>query len=74
MEDPAGLWTAMGDFLSGLAATLAERPKTILLVSAHWEGPSFAVTSAPNPALYYDYYCFQPQTHELTYPPPAILP
>jgi aromatic ring-opening dioxygenase catalytic subunit (LigB family) len=61
----------MGDFLLGLAATLEKRPTSILLVSAHWQGPAFTVTSAAAPALYHDYYGFPPHTYDLKYPAPG---
>ena len=34
--NPPHAWNRMGDFLKGLAATLPQRPKAILMVSAHW--------------------------------------
>ncbi|HHJ4328298.1 TPA: class III extradiol ring-cleavage dioxygenase [Klebsiella pneumoniae] len=65
---PAHAWDAMAAFLRGLAATLPERPRAIVMVSAHWHEPTFSVTSAPQPGLIYDYYGFPAHTYELRYP------
>ncbi len=69
--NPPHAWNRMGDFLKSLAATLPQRPKAILMVSAHWLESSFDLTSAANPELIYDYYGFPPHTYELKYPAPG---
>lgn len=66
--NPRDAWDAMAAYLRGIAATLPERPKTIVVVSAHWQESGFAVTSAERPALIYDYYGFPPHTYQLQYP------
>jgi aromatic ring-opening dioxygenase catalytic subunit (LigB family) len=72
MPDPSGNWTSMRDYLEGLAASLPQKPRAILLVSAHWESEGgFAFTGAPQPDLVFDYYGFPPYTYELTYPSPG---
>src|SRR5690606_23411059 len=69
MPDPQNTWIRMGDYLRGLAATLPERPRAILVVSGHWEEPTFAFTGASaHPGLIFDYYGFPPETYELTWP------
>jgi aromatic ring-opening dioxygenase catalytic subunit (LigB family) len=52
----ADTWKATQRFLEGLAATLPEPPKALLVVSAHWEEPAFTVGAAARPELIYDYY------------------
>ena len=69
--NPPHAWNRMGDFLKGLAATLPQRPKAILMVSAHWLESSFDVTSGAAPELIYDYYGFPPHTDLLKYPAPG---
>ena len=69
--NPPHAWNRMGDFLKGLASTLPQRPKSILMVSAHWLESSFDVTSGAAPELIYDYYGFPPHTYELKYPAPG---
>jgi aromatic ring-opening dioxygenase catalytic subunit (LigB family) len=69
--NPADAWDKMADFLKGIASTLPQRPRAIVLVSAHWLEPSFGVTSGARPGLIYDYYGFPPHTYELQYPAPG---
>jgi aromatic ring-opening dioxygenase catalytic subunit (LigB family) len=68
---PADTWAPMAAFLGGIAADLPQRPSAILLVSGHWLGPCFSVTSAAQPSLIYDYHGFPPHTYELSYPAPG---
>ncbi|SEN42740.1 Aromatic ring-opening dioxygenase, catalytic subunit, LigB family [Pseudomonas sp. ok272] len=65
---PSEMWQAMGAWLQGLAASLPERPKAILVVSAHWEAESFRLTASPTPELIYDYSGFPAHTYQLQYP------
>lgn len=67
MDDPRGIWTGMGTFLRDLPARLPERPKAILVVSAHWQTRGFALTGAARPGLIYDYFNFPPHTYTLGY-------
>jgi len=69
--NPPRAWNRMGDFLKGLASTLPQRPKAILMVSAHWLESSFDLTGGAAPDLIYDYYGFPPHTYELKYPAPG---
>ncbi len=72
MPDPRGMWTRMGDYLRGLAATLPEPPRGILVVSGHWEERAFTFTgAAEHPGLTFDYYGFPPETYQLTWPAPG---
>lgn len=68
---PADTWERMAVWLRGLAATLPSRPKAVIVISAQWEEGAFAVTSAANPPLIYDYYGFPGHTYHLTYPAPG---
>lgn len=68
---PADTWVNMSHFLKGIAATLPQRPAAIIVVSAHWMTPQFAVTGHPQPDLIYDYYGFPDHTYELAYPAPG---
>lgn len=69
--NPVDTWVGMGDFLKNVASTLPQRPKAIVLISAHWLQPQFSVTGSAKPALIYDYYGFPQHTYELTYPAPG---
>jgi aromatic ring-opening dioxygenase catalytic subunit (LigB family) len=69
---PPDTWDAMAAWLRGLAATLPQRPRAAVVISAHWEEAAFAVTSGANPPLIYDYYGFPEHTYHLAYPAPGM--
>lgn len=69
--NPRDTWTRMGEFLKGIAATLPERPKAVVVISGHWATDRFAVGSNPQPPLIFDYYGFPPHTYQLTWPAPG---
>ena len=68
---PPDTWERMGTWLRRLGPAGAARPRAIVVVSAHWETPVVAVTSAAAPPLIFDYYGFPPHTYELSYPAPG---
>jgi aromatic ring-opening dioxygenase catalytic subunit (LigB family) len=68
---PADTWTATKRFLEGLAATLPEPPKAILVISGHWEEAAFTASAAPKPQLIFDYSGFPEHTYQLTWPAPG---
>lgn len=68
---PADTWERMRVFLEGMLEQLAERPKAILLVSAHWEERQFTVHHGARPGLLFDYYGFPAHTYELQFPAPG---
>lgn len=69
--NPVDTWVGMGNFLKQVTSTLPQRPKAIVMVSAHWMEPQFRVTGHARPELIYDYYGFPAHTYELTYPAPG---
>lgn len=69
--NPPTAWDAMAAFLKGIAQTLPQRPRAILLVSGHWLESQPSVTSGARPGLIYDYNGFPPHTYELRYPAPG---
>jgi len=66
--NPSDAWDKMANFLKGLASTLPEKPRAIVVVSAHWLEATVSVTGTQNPELIYDYYGFPAHTYELKYP------
>jgi len=68
---PADTWKATQRFLEGLAATLPEPPKAILVASGHWEEPAFTASAAAHPELIFDYSGFPENTYRLTWPAPG---
>lgn len=71
VPDPSGMWTELGGFLRGLASTLPERPKAILIISGHWEAEGFEATSSPRPPMLFDYHGFPDAAYRLSYPVPG---
>lgn len=64
----------MGDKYAQLEAALADmprqigrKPRAILMISAHWERPSFTVQAHPRPPMVYDYGGFPPHTYSVQY-------
>jgi aromatic ring-opening dioxygenase catalytic subunit (LigB family) len=68
---PPDTWARMRAWLEALPSTLPEKPKAILVISAHWETKVPTVIASPKPALYFDYYGFPKHTYELTWPAPG---
>lgn len=65
---PADTWQATQHFLEGLADTLPEAPRALLVISGHWEEPAFTAGAAPAPKLIFDYSGFPEHTYRLTWP------
>lgn len=68
---PADTWLKTQRFLEGLAATLPEPPKAMVVVSGHWEESSFTASAAARPEPIYDYSGFPEHTYRLTWPAPG---
>ncbi len=66
--DPPDAWDKLISFLHGLPQQLPQKPRAILVVSAHWETPAFTVQQTAQPDLFFDYSGFPPQTYALRYP------
>jgi len=69
--DPADMWDEMGAYLERLPADVGDKPKALLIVSAHWEEAEFTVQAGPAPGLLFDYYGFPPHTYQLQWPAPG---
>ncbi len=46
-------------------------PKAVLMITGHWEQPSFTVSSGAHPGMIYDYSGFPAETYEVVYPAPG---
>jgi aromatic ring-opening dioxygenase catalytic subunit (LigB family) len=68
--DPAE-WEGLRRYLTELSAVTAERPRALLVISAHWEERVPTVMSAPRPPMLYDYYGFPQASYEITWPAPG---
>lgn len=72
MTDEKGTWEGMRKHLANLVTGLAERPKAIVVVTAHWERDGgVGITSGERPSLIYDYYGFPPETYKIQWPAPG---
>ncbi len=65
---------ALAGYLRDLAALPAEKPRAILMVSAHWEERVPTVMTGERPPLLFDYYGFPPESYRLTWPAPGHPP
>jgi aromatic ring-opening dioxygenase catalytic subunit (LigB family) len=65
------MWSELDRYLRGLAASLPERPKAVLVISGHWEEGRPTVNAAAAPPMLFDYYGFPEHTYRLSYPAPG---
>src|SRR5260221_6031548 len=77
-----GPWPYMKDQLGGscdrleaslvdVRRQLGEPPRAVLMISGHWEGPQFTVSTNPHPPMLYDYYGFPAHTYQVEYRAPG---
>jgi aromatic ring-opening dioxygenase catalytic subunit (LigB family) len=71
LDEIAPTMAGLAQSLRTLPATLAAAPRGVLMISAHWESPSFALMSHARPLMLYDYYGFPPHTYRVSYPAPG---
>lgn len=57
--------------LGAFAAGLPERPRAVLVVSAHWQTPDVRVTSSPRPGVLHDFGGVPRELYALDYPAPG---
>ena len=62
---------ALATYLRDLARTPGERPKAVLVISAHWEERVPTVMTSAAPPMLYDYYGFPAEAYEITWPAPG---
>jgi aromatic ring-opening dioxygenase catalytic subunit (LigB family) len=54
-----------------MRAELGDAPKAILVISGHWEGEGFAISSGAKPGMVYDYSGFPEYLYHITYGAPG---
>jgi aromatic ring-opening dioxygenase catalytic subunit (LigB family) len=58
-------------YLRTVPSVAPQRPRALLVVSAHWEAPVPSVMTSPHPPMLYDYYGFPPESYHITWPAPG---
>jgi aromatic ring-opening dioxygenase catalytic subunit (LigB family) len=74
MDPPAHaphLWDKMAAYLRGLADSVGQRPKALLIISGHWETERPTLNVGARPGMLFDYYGFPEHTYRLSYPAPG---
>ncbi|MBX2882186.1 MAG: dioxygenase [Granulosicoccus sp.] len=71
MDEKKADYAKLADSLSALPGTLESEPDAILMVSAHWEEPTYSLTGNSAPPMIYDYFGFPEHTYQVSYPAPG---
>jgi aromatic ring-opening dioxygenase catalytic subunit (LigB family) len=57
--------------LQAMPGEIGVTPEAILMISGHWEAPTFTVQTHRNPPMVYDYGGFPEHTYRIQYPAPG---
>jgi aromatic ring-opening dioxygenase catalytic subunit (LigB family) len=68
---PPEMWRPLEAYLRNLVTNLPERPKAVLVVSAHWEEAVPTLMTADHPPMLYDYYGFPQESYSISWPAPG---
>jgi aromatic ring-opening dioxygenase catalytic subunit (LigB family) len=68
---PKEHWAPLEAYLRSVVTSLPERPRALLVVSAHWEEPNVTLMTSAHPPMLYDYSGFDPAAYELQWPAPG---
>ena len=72
IKDQMGIdWEPLETSLAAIPREVGVRPTAVLMVTAHWEAPTFMLGSNPAPGMIYDYGGFPPETYTIEYPAPG---
>lgn len=66
--NPPHAWDRMADWLRAVPQLIGQRPRAVLVISAHWEAPAFTVNTREQHELLFDYYGFPEHTYRLQWP------
>lgn len=58
-------------YLENLPGLLPEKPRAILVISAHWEEAVPTLMTSPRPPMLYDYSGFPPETYQIRWDAPG---
>jgi aromatic ring-opening dioxygenase catalytic subunit (LigB family) len=62
---------ALRRYLEDLGTIVPERPKAILVISAHWEEDRPTLMTNPRPPMLYDYHGFPAESYAIQWPAPG---
>lgn len=68
---PKEAWAPLEAYLRALVFSLSERPRALLVVSAHWEEANVTLMTHAHPPMLYDYVGFPRSTYTLEWPAPG---
>ena len=68
--DPTEL-DSLAEYLRALPASTKDRPRALLVISAHWEERVPTLMTNARPPLLYDYYGFPPESYQISWPAPG---
>lgn len=68
MPDMSSAYRQLSESLQDISRQIGQKPRAILVISAHWEADSYTVMSAERPGMLYDYYGFPEHTYKVNYP------
>lgn len=71
MPQMAPTYANLATSLADMPRQIGRTPKAVLMVSAHWEEPTFTVQATPQPGMIYDYGGFPPETYQIHYRSPG---
>ena len=57
--------------LVDIVRQIGGKPKAVLVLTGHWEAPTFQVSSGERPGMIYDYSGFPAHTYDVVYPAPG---
>lgn len=66
-----GAYDRLEKSLHDIRRELADLPRAVLMISAHWEADRFWLSSAARPPMYYDYAGFPEHTYRIRYDAPG---
>jgi aromatic ring-opening dioxygenase catalytic subunit (LigB family) len=68
---PPEMWKPLETYLRNLVRGLPQRPKAILVVSAHWEAKTPTLMTSSRPPMLYDYSGFPEESYRIQWPAPG---
>ena len=71
MDQVGHLYGKLDASLRDIPRQLGVTPKAVLVITAHWEGRDFMLSSSAKPPMIYDYGGFPPHTYQVQYGAPG---